>query len=169
MNLKEARILQARLKKELAELRSQREDVSVVEMLPSEDFHDYINDTPEALSERIDTVIDKLIAVEDCIRKANTRPMDIPDYPEIHSIGELVARVIQLRQEAKYYRSMAAKPKREKAASGFGGSSDGTVRVTTISHELAVEKSQKLTLECEKMSLLIEKIDMETEVDCDIK
>ena len=118
MNLKEARILQARLKKELAELRSQRDDVSVVEMLPSEDFHDYINDTPEALSERIDNVIDKLIAVEDCICKANTRSMDIPDYPEIHSIGELVARVIQLRQEAKYYRSMAAKPKREKASIG---------------------------------------------------
>ena len=169
MNLKEARILQARLKKELAELRSQRDDVSIVEMLPSEDFHDYINDTPESLSERIDDVIDKLIAVEDCIRKANTRHMDIPDYPEIHSIGELVARVIQLRQEAKYYRSMAAKPKREKSSSGYRGTSDNTVMVTTISHELAVEKSQKLTLECEKMSLLIEKIDMETEVDCDIR
>ena len=47
MNLKEARVLQARLKKELAELRSQRENVSVVEMLSTEDFHDYINYTPE--------------------------------------------------------------------------------------------------------------------------
>ena len=169
MNLKEARILQARLKKELAELRSQREEVSVVEMLPTEDFHDYINDTPEDLCEKIDATIDKLIAVEDCIRKANTQQLDIPEYPEIHSIGELVARVIQLRQEAKYYRSMAAKPKREKASSGFRSVSDGTVMVTTIAHDLAVEKSRQLTLACEKMSLLIEKLDMETEVDCQVE
>ena len=141
----------------------------MVEMLPKEDFHDYINDTPEDLCEKIDTVIDKLIAVEDCIRKANTRQMDIPEYPEIDSIGELVSRVIQLRQEAKYYRFMAGKPKREKASSGFRGVSDGTVMVTTIDHDLAVEKSQKLMLECEKMSLLIEKIDMETEVDCQVE
>lgn len=169
MKLKEARILQARLKKELAELRSQRDDVSVVEMLATEDFHDYINDTPEALCVRIDVVIDKLIAVEDCIRRANTQQREITGYPGIHSVGELVARVIQLRQEAKYYRSMAAKPKREKSSSGYRGTSDNTVMVTTISHELAVEKSQKLTLECERMSLLIEKIDMETEVDCKVE
>ena len=168
MNLKEMRILQARLKKELAELRSQRDSVSVVEMLSTEDFHDYINDTPEALSERIDAVIEKLIAVEDCIRKANTKYMDIPEYPGIHSIGELVARVIQLRQEAKYYRSMAAKPKREKV-SGFRNSSDNTVSVTTINHDFAVGKSNQLILECEKMSLLIEKLDMETEVDCRVE
>ena len=168
MTLKEARILQARLKKELAELRSQRDSVSVVEMMPTEDFHDYINETPEDLCEKIDSVIDKLIAVEDCIRKANTKQLNISEYPEIQSIGELVSRVIQLRQEAKYYRSMAAKPKREKASSGFRSVSDGTVMVTTIGHDLAVEKSQRLTLECEKMSLLIEKIDMETEVDCQI-
>jgi hypothetical protein len=168
LNLKEARILQARLKKELAELRSQRDSVSVVEMMPTEDFHDYINETPEDLCEKIDSVIDKLIAVEDCIRKANTKQLNISEYPEIQSIGELVARVIQLRQEAKYYRSMASKPKREKASSGFRSVSDGTVMVTTIGHDMAVEKSQQLTLECEKMSLLIEKIDMETEVDCQI-
>ena len=168
MNLKEARILQARLKKELAELRSQRDSVSVVEMMPTEDFHDYINETPEDLCEKIDSVIDKLIAVEDCIRKANTKQLNISEYPEIQSIGELVARLIQLRQEAKYYRSMAAKPKREKASSGFRSVSDGTVMVTTIAHDLAVERSQQLTMECEKMSLLIEKIDMETEVDCQI-
>ena len=168
MNLKEARILQARLKKELAELRSQRDSASVVEMMPTEDFHDYINETPEDLCEKIDSVIDKLIAVEDCIRKANTKQLNISEYPEIQSIGELVARLIQLRQEAKYYRSMAAKPKREKASSGFRSVSDGTVMVTTIAHDLAVERSQQLTMECEKMSLLIEKIDMETEVDCQI-
>ena len=124
---------------------------------------------PEDLCEKIDAAIDKLIAVEDCIRKDTTRPLYIPEYPEIHSIGELVARVIQLRQEAKYYRSMAAKPKREKASSGFRSVSDGTVMVTTIAHDLAVEKSQQLTLACEKMSLLIEKIDMETEVDCRVE
>ncbi len=71
MNLKEARSLQARLKKDLMDLRRQREDVSVVEMLPTEDFHDYINDTPETLSDRIDTTIGKLLAVENCIRIAN--------------------------------------------------------------------------------------------------
>ena len=166
MNLKEARILQARLKKELAELRSQRDSVSVVEMMPTEDFHDYINDTPEDLCEKIDAAIERLIAVEDCIRKANTRQIDMPEHPDIHSVGELVSRVIQIRQEAKYYRSMAGKPKREKASSGYRSVSDGTVRVTTMAHDLAVEKSRRLTLECEKMSMLIEQIDMETEVDC---
>ena len=72
MNLKEARILQSRLKKELTELRSQRDSVSVVEMMPTEDFHDYINDTPETLSDRIEITIEKLLAVENCIRIANT-------------------------------------------------------------------------------------------------
>ena len=169
MNLKEARILQSRLKKELTELRSQRDSVSVVEMMPTEDFHDYINDTPESLSDRIETTIEKLLAVENCIRIANTAYREIPDYPDLHSIGELVAKVIQLRQEAKYYTSMAAKPKREKSSSSFRSASDNTVRVTTINHDLAVEKSNQLTLQCEKMSLLIEKIDMETEVDCNIE
>lgn len=169
MNLKEARILQSHLKKELTELRSQRNSVSVVEMMPTEDFHDYINDTPESLSDRIETTIEKLLAVENCIRIANTAYREIPDYPDLHSIGELVAKVIQLRQEAKYYTSMAAKPKREKSSSSFRSTSDNTVRVTTINHDLAVEKSNQLTLQCEKMSLLIEKIDMETEVDCNIE
>ncbi len=169
MNLKEVRSLQARLKKDLMELRRQRENVSVVEMLPTEDFHDYINDTPETLSDRIEITIEKLLAVENCIRIANTAHREIPDYPELHSIGELVAKVIQLRQEAKYYTSMAAKPKREKSSSSFRSTSDNTVRVTTINHDLAVEKSNQLTLQCEKMSLLIEKIDMETEVDCNIE
>ena len=169
MNLKEARILQSRLKKELTELRSQRNSVSVVEMMPTEDFHDYINDTPESLSDRIEITIEKLLAVENCIRIANTAYREIPDYPDLHSIGELVAKVIQLRQEAKYYTSMAAKPKREKSSSSFRSTSDNTVRVTTINHDLAVEKSNQLTLQCEKMSLLIEKIDMETEVDCNIE
>ena len=169
MNLKEARIFQSRLKKELTELRSQRNSVSVVEMMPTEDFHDYINDTPESLSDRIETTIEKLLAVENCIRIANTAYREIPDYPDLHSIGELVAKVIQLRQEAKYYTSMAAKPKREKSSSSFRSTSDNTVRVTTINHDLAVEKSNQLTLQCEKMSLLIEKIDMETEVDCNIE
>ena len=167
MNLKEARILQSRLKKELAELRSQRDSVSVVEMMPTEDFHDYINDTPESLSDRIDSTIEKLVSVEDCIRKANAADRDIPEYPNIHSIGELVARTIQLRQEMKYYRSMAMKPKREKGSSSFRDVSN-TVLVTTIDHELAVQKSKQLTMECERLSLLIEKLDMETEVDCNI-
>ena len=152
MNLKEVRSLQARLKKDLMELRRQRENVSVVEMLPTEDFHDYINDTPETLSDRIEITIEKLLAVENCIRIANTAHREIPDYPELHSIGEL-----------------AAKPKREKSSSSFRSTSDNTVRVTTINHDLAVEKSNQLTLQCEKMSLLIEKIDMETEVDCNIE
>ena len=169
MKLKEARTLHSRLKKELNDLRSQRNSVSVVEMLPNEDFHNYINDTPEVLSDKIDTTIEKLLAVENCIRIANTAHREIPDYPELHSIGELVAQVIQLRQEAKYYTSMAAKPKREKSSSSFRSTSDNTVRVTTINHDLAVEKSNQLTLQCEKMSLLIEKIDMETEVDCNIE
>ena len=164
MNIKEARLLQARLKQELSELRTQRERVSVVEMLPEEDFHDYINDTPETLSERIDALIEKILSVESAIRRANSAPMDIPGYPEIKSLGELVGKVIQLRQEAKYYRNMAAKPKREKS-SGFN-SSEGTVLVTTINHDWAVERSDMLTLECEKMSLLIEKLDLSVEVDC---
>ena len=168
MNLKEARVLQARLKKELAELRSQRENVSVVEMLSTEDFHDYINYTPEELSEKIDSTIEKLITVEDAIRKVNATLINISEYPNIHSIGELVARVIQLRQEAKYYRSMASKPKREKPNS-FHGSTENTVLVTTINHEFAVKKSEELTLECEKMSLLIEKLDLETMVECSVK
>ena len=166
MNLKEARLLQSRMKQELSELRTQRERVSVVEMLPEEDFHDYINDTPEDLSERIDTLIEKILSVESGIRRANSAPMDIPDYPEIKSLGELVGKVIQLRQEAKYYRNMAAKPKREKP-SGYN-SSDTTVLVTTIDHDWAVERSDTLTLECEKMSLLIEKLDLSVEVDCKI-
>ena len=166
MNIKEARLLQARMKQELSELRSQRERVSVVEMLPEEDFHDYINDTPEELSERIDTLIEKILSVESGIRRANSAPMEIPDYPEIKSLGELVGKVIQLRQEAKYYRNTAAKPKREKSF-GFN-SSDATVRVTTINHDWAVERSDKLTLEWEKMSLLIEKLDLSIEVDCKV-
>ena len=166
MNIKEARLLQARLKQELSELRTQRERVSVVEMLPKEDFHDYINDTPETLSERIDILIEKILSVESAIRRANSAPMDIPDYPEIKSLGELVGKVIQLRQEAKYYRNMAAKPKREKP-SGFN-SSEGTVLVTTINHDWAVERSDRLTQECEKMSLLIEKLDLSVEVDCKV-
>ena len=169
MNLKEARILQARLKKELGDLRNQRENVSVVEMMPTEDFHDYINDTPEELSEKIDKTMAQLIAVEGCIRKANAAPLELPEHPEIHSMGELVAKAIHLRQELKYYRSMAAKPKREKGSSPFRGATDNTVLVTTIDHDLAVRKSNQLTLECERMSLLIERLDMETEIDCRIE
>lgn len=90
MSLKEARILQARLRKELAELRSQRESVSVVEMLPTEDFHDYINDTPETLSCKIDSTIEKLIAIEDCIRRANTAHLEVSRddfYSHIYLLG----------------------------------------------------------------------------------
>ena len=70
MSLKDARVLKARLGKNLTTLAEKREKVAVVTIMPGEDPSDFIDVSVDDLTVKIDSCMEKLLSVGAAIRRA---------------------------------------------------------------------------------------------------
>lgn len=163
MSLKDARVLKARLGKNLAALAEKREKVAVVTIMPGEDPDDFIDVSVDALTEKIDSCIEKLLSVGAVIRRANVGMATTS--PETEDIASMVERSILLRREASYCKELGEKNPKYRERGRYGSDGAQLVDVTTYDIAKYAERARKLASDAEKLSASIDRLDLETMVD----
>ncbi len=163
MSLKDARVLKANLGKNLAALIEKREHVAVVTIMPGEDPNEYIDVSVDDLTEKIDSCMEKLLAVGASVRRANVGITT--GSPETEDIASMVEKSILLRREASHCKALGEKNPRYRERGRFGSTASELVDVTTYDIAKYAERAQKLTGEAEKLSADIDRLDLETLVD----
>ncbi len=163
MSLKEARVLKAHLGKYLAALVEKREKVAVVTIMPGEDPKEFIDVSVDDLTVKIDSCIEKLLSVGAVIRRANVGMATVS--PETEDIASMVEKSILLRREANYCKELGEKNPKHRERGRFG--SDATQLVDVATYDIAkyAERARKLTGEAENLSAIIDRLDLETQVD----
>ena len=159
MTLKEARVLKARLGKELDRLVEKRNDVGIVTIMPGEDPMEFIDISVDEVTEKIDACIERLVALGSVIRRANAGVKDGSDKADI---ATLVEKSILLRKEAKHCSSLGNRNPRMRERSGFGSECSQLVNVTTYDIAKYAARARDLNEEAEKLSAEIDRLDIET-------
>lgn len=163
MSLKDARVLKARLGKNLTALAEKREKVAVVTIMPGENPNDFIDVSVDDLTGKIDSCIEKLISVGTAIRRANVGMVTVS--PEAEDIASMVEKSILLRREANYCKELGEKNPKHRERGGYGSDGAQLVDVTTYDIAKYAERARKLTSDAEKLSASIDRLDLETMVD----
>ena len=163
MSLKDARVLKARLGKNLTTLAEKREKVAVVTIMPGEDPSDFIDVSVDDLTVKIDSCMEKLLSVGAVIRRANVG-MEVVSQ-EAEDIASMVEKSILLRREASYCKMLGEKNPKSRERGRYG--SDGAILVDVTTYDIAkyAERSRKLASEAEILSAIIDRLDLETMVD----
>ena len=162
MSLKDARVLKARLGKELASLAEKRAQVAVVTVIPGENPEDFIDVTADEVTEKIDACMERLIAAGRAIRRANVGMTGAASSKDIASMLE---RSILLRREAKLCAEMGARNPRTRERGGYGTDGAQLVQVTTYDIRKYAERAARMTQEAEALSTKIDRLDLETTVE----
>lgn len=161
MNLKEARVLKARLAKKLDALVEKRENVAVVTIMPEENPREFIDITVDELTQKIDECIERLIVVGNAIRCAN---VGILEKPQGEDIASLVERAILLRKEAGRCKVLGERnPKKRQRDYGSDGAQ--LVDVTTYDIGKYAKRARDLVDKAEALSARIDRLDIETIVE----
>ncbi len=164
MSLKDARVLKARLGKNLAALAEKREKVAVVTIMPGENPNDFIDVSVDDLTGKIDSCIEKLLSVGAAIRRANAGMATVS--PETEDIASMVEKSILLRKEASYCKELGERNPKHRERGGYGSDGAQLVDVTVTTYDIAkyAERARKLTSDAEKLSASIDRLDLETMV-----
>ncbi len=162
MKLKEARILKARLAKDIEALVDKREQVAVVTIMPEENPRDFIDQTVDELTEKIDAATERLLAVGDAIRRANVGMREMGGE---ENIAALVERAILLRREASRSEALGRRNPRARKRGGYGA--DGAQLVDVATYDIAkyAARAKKFLDEAEALSARVDKLDLETTVE----
>ncbi len=163
MSLKDARILKSRLGKNLIALAEKREQVAVVTIMPGENPIDFIDVSVDALTEKIDSCIENILSVGTVIRRANVGMADAS--PETEDIASMVEKSILLRREATYCKILGEKNPKHRERGRYGSDGSQLVDVTTYNIAKYAERARKLTNDAEKLSTIIDRLDLETMVN----
>ncbi len=162
MTLKEARVLKARLGKELDRLVEKRDSVAVVTIMPGEDPMEFIDVTVDEVTKKIDDCIERLIEVGRVIRLAN---VGATACGKDKDIATMVERTIVLRKEAKCCNVLGSKNPRMRDRSSFRSDCTELVDVTTYNIGKYAERARQLSDEAEKLSTEVDRLDLETIVE----
>ena len=163
MSLKDARVLKARLAKELSALADKRAQVAVVTILPGENPEEFIDVTADSVTEKIDDCMERLMAVGRAIRFANVG-MKGADAGE--DIASMVERSIFLRREARLCAALGARNPRARESGGYRSDSGAQlVQVATYNIKKYAECAARLAQEAEALSAKIDRLDLETTVE----
>ncbi len=162
INLKDARVLKARLGKELTALTEKRAQVAVVTIMPGENFEEFIDVTADETTEKIDACMERLIAVGRAIRRANSGATDVVSGEDIAS---MVERSILLRREAKLCAELGARNPRARERGSYGTDGAQLVQVTTYDIKKYAERAARMTQEAEALSAKIDRLDLEITVE----
>ena len=163
MSLKEARVLKARLGKDLSALEEKRAQVAVVTVMPGEDPKEFIDVTADSVTEKIDACMERLLAVGRVVRFANVGAKGAPGGEDIAS---MVERSILLRREAKLCADLGARNPRARESGGYRSDSGAQlVQVATYDIRKYAERGRRLAQEAEALSAKIDRLDMETTVE----
>lgn len=163
MNLKDARVLKARLGKTLTALAEKREKVAVVTIMPGEDPNDFIDVSVDELTGKIDSCIERLLLVGAAIRLANVGM--VMAASETEDIASMVEKSILLRREASYCKALGEKNPKHRERGGYGSDDAQLVDVTTYDIAKYAERAKKLASDAEKLSAKIDRLDLETMVE----
>ena len=163
MSLKDARVLKARLGKNLAALAEKREKVAVVTIMPGENPNDFIDVSVDDLTGKIDSCMEKLLSVGAAIRRANVGMATVS--PKTEDIASMVEKSILLRKEASYCKELGEKNPKHRERGGYGSDGAQLVDVTTYDIAKYAERARKLTSDAEKLSASIDRLDLETMVE----
>ena len=164
MTLKEARVLKARLGKELDRLIEKRNSVAVVTIMPGENPMEFIDVSVDDVTRKIDDCIEKMIKVGRVIRLANSGTFERNDA---HDIATMVERNILLRKEAKHCSALGDRNPRMRENRGYGSDGAQLVNVTTYDIAKYAARAKEITAEAEKLSAEIDRLDLETMVEVD--
>ena len=163
MSLKDARVLKARLGKNLTALAEKREKVAVVTIMPGENPDDFIDVSVDELTEKIDSCIEKLLSVGAAIRRANVGTTAVSS--EMEDIASMVEKSILLRREASYCKALGEKNPKHRERGGYGSDGAQLVDVTTYDIAKYAQRAKMLTNDAEKLSAIIDRLDIETMVE----
>ena len=162
MSLKEARMMKARLGKELDALREKREQVAVVTVMPGEPPEDFIDMTADEVTEKIDACMERLLAVGRVIRRAN---VGMTGAPTAADIASMVERSILLRREAALCNALGARNPRARERAGYNSDGAHLVQVATYDIRKYAARAVRISGEAEELSAKIDRLDLETTVE----
>lgn len=163
MSLKDARVLKARLGKNLTALAEKREKVAVVTIMPGENPNDFIDVSVDELTEKIDSCMEELLSVGAAIRRANVGTTAVSS--EMEDIASMVEKSILLRREASYCKALGEKNPKYRERGGFGTDGAQLVNVTTYDIAKYAQRARRLTNDAEKLSAIIDRLDIQTMVE----
>ncbi len=162
MNLKEARILKARLAKKIDALVEKRENVAVVTLMPGENPQEFIDITVDELTQKIDECMERLIVVGNAIRCANVGMLDKPQGEDIAS---MVEKAILLRKEASRCKILGERNPKKRQRGEYGSDGAQLVDVTTYDIGKYANRARELVDKAEVLSARIDRLDIETIVE----
>lgn len=161
MNLKEAKLLKARMSRFIRDLEIKRSVSSVVDIAPGEDPLDYISDTPDFFTKKIEQVSIERCKLNEAFRQANAKKMYVDKLGGDFSTNELLDKVSWLRQELGYFKSYSGKlPKTRNIRSNLE-------LISTVTYDIKKyrERANLLENEAETLSNVIDALDNIIEVD----
>lgn len=153
INLNEARNIVARLEKTVRDLEEKRDNIASVLIAPGEDYHDYINDTVDNISERIIDYNIAINTIHEIIMMANVGEKISFNGKEM-SIAAALNLVKQRRRETSQYKKLGKFLPR-KRCTGFG-EKDTLVKVATFDIQKYANIAAKMEEENEELSRLID-------------
>jgi len=153
INLNEARNIIARLEKTVRELEEKRDNIASVLIAPGEDYHDYINDTVDNISERIIDYNIAINTIHEIIMMANVGEKITFNGKEM-SIAAALNLVKQRRRETSQYKKLGKFLPR-KRGTGFG-EKETLVKVATFDIQKYANIAAKMEEENEELSRLID-------------
>lgn len=162
ISLKDARVLKARLGKELATLWEKREKVAVVTIMPGENPLNFIDVSVDDLSAKIETCMERLLAVGAAIRRAN---VGMSTASQETDIAFMVEKAILLRKEASYCKLLGEKNPMHRERGRYGSDGAQLLDVTTYDIAKYAERARHLTNESEALSTRMDRLDIETMVE----
>lgn len=153
INLNEARNIIARLEKTVHELENKRDNIATVTIAPGEDFHDYINDTVDNLSERIIDYNVAINTIHEIIMMANVGEKITFNGKEMTVAAALNLAKQRRRETAKFKKLGSYLPR--KRGTGFG-EKDNLIQVATFDIQKYANIAAQMEEENEELSKLID-------------
>ncbi len=154
LTLKEARQLKSRLEKDIADVSQKRQSVSVVEIFPTDDFHDYINTTVEETTAQIKMLHELLFQLTTLIQQENHKQRQVGD--KLVTLAALINQTIILRKEAKELHALSLNNPRSQNTYH----DKNTVYVTTYDSKQIGQEASILARYCDQQSTLIDQLDL---------
>ena len=164
INLNEARNIITRLEKTVRELEEKRDNIASVLIAPGEDYHDYINDTVDNISERIIDYNIAINTIHEIIMMANVGEKITFNGKEM-TIAAALNLVKQRRRETSQYKKLGKFLPR-KRGTGFG-EKDTLVKVATFDIQKYANIAAKMEEENEELSRLIDENNQKVVISID--
>ena len=153
LNLNEARNIISRLEKTVRDLENKRNNIATVTIAPGEDYHDYINDTVDNLSERIIEYNVAINTIHEIIMMANVGEKITFGGKEM-TVAAALNLAKQRRREAANFKKLGSYLPR-KRGTGFG-EKDNLIQVATFDIQKYANIAAQMEEENEELSKLID-------------